>query len=60
MAQMRGDPYVGAFNAGIASSSAVSEMDARLEDPVAEVLSEAASRARGLDVLARERSDTIR
>jgi hypothetical protein len=60
LAQMRGDPYVAASNAGIASSSAVSAMDARLDETITEVLSDAASRARGLDVLARERSDTIR
>jgi hypothetical protein len=60
MARMRNDPYVQAARTGGAPPVPVVELDQLLEVALSEVLATAAARARQLDILARERSDTIR
>lgn len=60
MARARTNPYVMAARAGGPPPPEVLELDAELQETLTDVLADAAARARQLDVLARERSDTAR
>jgi hypothetical protein len=60
MARMRNNPYVEASSAVVGAPPRLLELDAELQEVLTRLLAGVEAQARQLDVLARERADTMR